>query len=188
MSEPVHPIDSQLDACRMVASESASSCGPQPNDQPPPPTAHEPNPTRVICNPLRPSGRVGSAIVTLLASEPASGWVDIACPFIIQTTCRRPASGRRRLALRLSARTRQRPRQVRVPADLPRPQSACEMSTSNREEAGANTRRRSSMRRAVMGSMVVGALVSLLVSLARAQARDLDATLTIWPTRGGTSR
>jgi hypothetical protein len=44
------------------------------------------------------------------------------------------------------------------------------------------------MRRAVMGSMVVGALVSLLVSLARAQARDLDATLTIWPTRGGTSR
>jgi len=59
MPEPVHrsgidPIDSQLE--RVVASESASSCGPQPNDQPPPPTAHEPNPTRVICNPLRRRG------------------------------------------------------------------------------------------------------------------------------------
>jgi hypothetical protein len=42
------------------------------------------------------------------------------------------------------------------------------------------------MRRAMMGSMVVGALVSLLVSLAWPPAKDLDATLTIWPTRGGT--
>jgi hypothetical protein len=34
-------------------------------------------------------------------------------------------------------------------------------------------------------AMVVGALVSLLVSLAWPQAKDLDAALTIWPTRGG---
>jgi hypothetical protein len=44
------------------------------------------------------------------------------------------------------------------------------------------------MRRAMMGSMVVGALVSLLVSLTWPQAKDLDATLTIWPTREGTIR
>src|ERR1700682_2627412 len=50
----------------MVASDSASSCGPQPNDQPPPPTAHEPNPTLVMSSPLVPSGRVASAIVLLL--------------------------------------------------------------------------------------------------------------------------
>src|SRR5256886_16003882 len=51
-------------ACRMVASDSASSCGPHPNDQPPPPPAHEPNPTVVISSPLVPSGRVASAIVS----------------------------------------------------------------------------------------------------------------------------
>ena len=44
------------------------------------------------------------------------------------------------------------------------------------------------MRRAVVGSMVVGALVSLLVRLAWVQAKDLDATLTIWPTRGDAAR
>lgn len=44
------------------------------------------------------------------------------------------------------------------------------------------------MRRTVMGSLAVGALVSLLVRLAWAQAKDLDATLAIWPTTGGTSR
>ena len=38
------------------------------------------------------------------------------------------------------------------------------------------------MRRAVMGSMVVGALVSLLLRMAWTQAQDLDETLTIWPT------
>jgi hypothetical protein len=42
------------------------------------------------------------------------------------------------------------------------------------------------MRRAVMGSLAVGALVSLVVRLAWAQAKDLDMTLTIWPTREGT--
>src|SRR6266436_8669824 len=40
----------------MVAKESESSCGPHPKDQPPPPTAHEPNPTVVIWSPLEPSG------------------------------------------------------------------------------------------------------------------------------------
>jgi hypothetical protein len=44
------------------------------------------------------------------------------------------------------------------------------------------------MRRAVMGSLAVGALVSLVVRLAWAQAKDLDMTLTIWPTRGGAIR
>jgi hypothetical protein len=57
-----------------------------------------------------------------------------------------------------------------------------------RPRSGANSRRRSSMRRAVMGSLVVGAVVSLLVKMAWAQARDLDATLMIWPTRGRTIR
>ncbi len=38
------------------------------------------------------------------------------------------------------------------------------------------------MRHAVMGSVVVGAIVSLLVRLAWIQAKDLDETLTIWPT------
>ena len=39
------------------------------------------------------------------------------------------------------------------------------------------------MRRAVMGSLVVGAVVSLLVRMVWAQAKDLDATLMIWPRR-----
>ena len=44
------------------------------------------------------------------------------------------------------------------------------------------------MRRAVMGSVVVGAIVSLLVRMAWVQAKDLDDTLTIWPTRGASIR
>jgi hypothetical protein len=48
--------------------------------------------------------------------------------------------------------------------------------------------RRSSMRHAVMGSMMVGALVALLARLAWTQRRDLEATLTIWPTMDGRSR
>jgi hypothetical protein len=44
------------------------------------------------------------------------------------------------------------------------------------------------MRRVVMGSLAVGALLSLLVRLAWVRTKDLDATLTIWPTRGGTLR
>src|ERR1700730_7813150 len=42
----------------MVASETASSCGPQPNAQPPP-IAQAPNPVLVIKAPLEPSGRCG---------------------------------------------------------------------------------------------------------------------------------
>src|SRR5580704_10311369 len=49
-------------ACLIVARESESSCGPHPKDQPPPPTAQEPNPTFVILSPLEPSGRVGNAM------------------------------------------------------------------------------------------------------------------------------
>ena len=43
--------------CRTAAMESLSSCGPQPNDHPPPPIAHVPTPTVVISMPLLPSGR-----------------------------------------------------------------------------------------------------------------------------------
>src|SRR2546427_3366278 len=48
----------------IAASESVSSCGPQPNAQPPPPIAHAPKPTVVISSPLEPSGRVGNVIRT----------------------------------------------------------------------------------------------------------------------------
>src|ERR1700692_2014102 len=51
-------------ACRIVARESESSCGPHPKDQPPPPTAQEPNPTFVILSPVEPSGRVGNAMIS----------------------------------------------------------------------------------------------------------------------------
>jgi hypothetical protein len=44
------------------------------------------------------------------------------------------------------------------------------------------------MRRALMGSLAVGALVSLLVSLVRTQNKDLDETFTLWPTRVETTR
>src|SRR5439155_13803555 len=47
-------------ARRIVARESASSCGPQPNAQPPPPIAQAPKPTVVILSPLLPSGPVGA--------------------------------------------------------------------------------------------------------------------------------
>jgi hypothetical protein len=42
------------------------------------------------------------------------------------------------------------------------------------------------MRPAVMGLLAVGALMSLVVRLAWAQAKDLDMAFTIWPTREGT--
>ena len=38
------------------------------------------------------------------------------------------------------------------------------------------------MRHAVMGSMVMGALVALLAKLAWTRSKDLDATLALWPT------
>src|SRR5579871_4059215 len=50
----------------MAAIESSSSCGPQPKDQPPPPTAQEPNPTVVISRPLLPSCRFLSAMGQIL--------------------------------------------------------------------------------------------------------------------------
>src|SRR6059058_5808591 len=50
----------------MAASDAVSSCGPQPNAQPPPPIAQAPKPTVVISSPLEPSGRVGSVIRTTL--------------------------------------------------------------------------------------------------------------------------
>src|SRR5712692_5958689 len=40
----------------MAASDAVSSWGPQPNDQPPPPIAQAPKPTRVISRSLDPSG------------------------------------------------------------------------------------------------------------------------------------
>src|SRR3989454_574742 len=52
-------------ACRMAARDAVSSCGPQPNDQPPPPIAQAPRPTVVISSPLVPSGRVGKVVVVI---------------------------------------------------------------------------------------------------------------------------
>src|SRR3989449_1946507 len=52
-------------ACRMAARDAVSSCGPQPNDQPPPPIAQAPKPTVVISSPLVPSGRVGKLVVVI---------------------------------------------------------------------------------------------------------------------------
>jgi len=39
-----------------------------------------------------------------------------------------------------------------------------------------------------MGSVMVGALVSLLLRMAWTQAQDLDQTLTIWPTTERSTR
>src|ERR1700687_6520844 len=58
----------------MVASETASSCGPQPNAQPPPPIAQAPNPVLVIITRLEPSGRCGRFIA--LSSRWSSGRHD----------------------------------------------------------------------------------------------------------------
>src|SRR5207245_219040 len=52
-------------ACRMAARDAVSSCGPQPNDQPPPPIAQAPKPTVVISSPLAPSRRVGKVVVVI---------------------------------------------------------------------------------------------------------------------------
>src|SRR5438132_5807690 len=46
----------------MAAIEAASSCGPQPYAQPPPPIAHAPNPTVVISRSVAPSRRLSSAM------------------------------------------------------------------------------------------------------------------------------
>src|SRR5439155_24530632 len=53
----------------MAASDAVSSCGPQPNAQPPPPIAQAPKPTVVISSPLVPSGRVGN-VVAVIESKP----------------------------------------------------------------------------------------------------------------------
>src|SRR5437899_227420 len=52
-------------AWRIVASEAASSCGPQLKAQPPPPMAHAPKPTLVISSPLVPRERVGNVMIFL---------------------------------------------------------------------------------------------------------------------------
>jgi hypothetical protein len=70
---------------------------------------------------------------------------------------------------------------LRVPAEIRR-------NAARRGRSARRRRRRTSMRRAVMGSVMVGAIVSLLVRLAWSQAKDLDETITIWPTRGGSIR
>src|SRR6266850_5141408 len=48
----------------MAAREAASSCGPQPKDQPPPPMAQAPKPRVVIFNPLVPRERVGNVMMS----------------------------------------------------------------------------------------------------------------------------
>src|SRR5262245_33618555 len=58
-----------------------------------------------------------------------------------------------------------------------------------RPTSEANSKRRGiAMRRALMGSLAVGALMSLLVRLVRTQTKDLEDTLTIWPIREETTR
>src|ERR1700716_1000860 len=69
-------------AWRMAAIELASSCGPQPNAQPPPPIAQAPKPTVVISRPLEPRGRVGNlATFAALAALPPEipDFIAIAC-------------------------------------------------------------------------------------------------------------
>src|SRR5438309_7483673 len=48
----------------MAAREAASSCEPQPKDQPPPPMAQAPKPMVVIFNPLVPRERVGNVMMS----------------------------------------------------------------------------------------------------------------------------
>jgi len=50
-------------ACRIVAIDSSSSCGPQPKAQSPPPTAQAPKPTVVMVMSVVPSRRVVSVVV-----------------------------------------------------------------------------------------------------------------------------
>ncbi len=59
-------------AWRIAASEAASSCGPQPYFQPPPPMAHAPNPTGVISSSLDPSRLRGNTVASMFTSAP--GW------------------------------------------------------------------------------------------------------------------
>src|SRR5208282_1758372 len=57
----------------MVAIDTASSCGPQPNAQFGPPMAQVPNPTRVMFIPVVPRGRVGTdgdALSAMLSTPP----------------------------------------------------------------------------------------------------------------------
>ncbi|GAA3225731.1 hypothetical protein GCM10020256_35570 [Streptomyces thermocoprophilus] len=59
----------EVTACRIAAIDSASSVVPQPNRQPAPDTAHEPKPTRLMCIPVVPRGRVGREVVTFMSSS-----------------------------------------------------------------------------------------------------------------------
>ena len=49
-------------ARRIAATDSVSSCGPQPPDQPVPPTAQAPKPTRVMSMPVVPKVMVGRSV------------------------------------------------------------------------------------------------------------------------------
>src|SRR4051812_20321790 len=56
-------------ACWIAAMDSASSCGPQPPCQPPPPIAQAPRPTRVISKPVEPRSAVGRGISSARPGE-----------------------------------------------------------------------------------------------------------------------
>ena len=65
----------RVPAARWIAAiDSSSSCGPQPNSQPPPPIAHAPKPTRVISRPVSPNagGREAVSAAWLLRRFPWS--------------------------------------------------------------------------------------------------------------------
>src|SRR5437764_2960711 len=51
----------------MAAIDSSSSCRPHPNSQPPPPIAHAPKPTRVICRSLAPSVAESSCVLGIVS-------------------------------------------------------------------------------------------------------------------------
>ena len=52
----------------IAATDSSSSCGPQPNSQPPPPIAQAPKPTRVIRIPVVPSSVVVRSVCCITPS------------------------------------------------------------------------------------------------------------------------
>ena len=55
----------------IVSIEASSTCGPQPNSQPPPPIAQAPYPTRVISRPVLPSSVVLSSVPCIARSSSA---------------------------------------------------------------------------------------------------------------------
>src|SRR5205807_7260028 len=70
-------------AWRIVFCDTWSSCGPHPNDHPPPPIAHAPNPTVVISSPLEPSARLSICMIPPMDCRHLAGYRELStgsCP------------------------------------------------------------------------------------------------------------